>query len=142
MDGKRRVEERSREFRSNCRSAGRRESSIRSRVNSRSSFMFGRSKRTGLLLAAAVFLLAASGFFGMDRINAKADNEKTSAVQKYYTSIEIQDGDSLWSIAAQYKEKSGKTTGELVDELKQMNSLSEDTIHAGHYLVIPYYLED
>lgn len=100
------------------------------------------NSKTALFLAAFVFLLAASSFFGVDRINAKADSERTSAVEKYYTSIEIQDGDSLWSIASQYKAKSGKTTGELVDELKQMNCLSEDTIHTGHYLVIPYYMED
>ena len=45
----------------------------------------------------------------------------------------------LWSIAETYRTHSGKSAAEYVCDLKEMNSLSGDTIHAGHYLTIYYY---
>lgn len=89
----------------------------------------------------AVVIMLASSFFGMDLMNVQAEEPSKSSYQKYYTSIEIQSGDSLWIIAERYKANSGKSTEELVEELKRMNALGGDIIHAGHYLTVPYYAE-
>lgn len=112
------------------------------RVQKRGRFSSGRGKRIVPLLTTVIFLLAVSGFFGADLISAKAGDRQHPGFHKYYTSIQIKEGDSLWSIAKQYKTNSGKTTGEFVDELKRMNRLNEDTIHAGNYLTVSYYQED
>jgi hypothetical protein len=61
-----------------------------------------------------------------------------AAIERYYTSIEIQQGDSLWSIADKYCNNSGMTVTEYVKELKNMNGLKEDIIHSGHYLTVMY----
>ena len=59
-------------------------------------------------------------------------------LSKYYKTITIQPGDTLWSIATKYK-TSGSTTKEYVEELMQMNGLHNDNITSGMKLVITYY---
>ena len=61
--------------------------------------------------------------------------------QKLFTSIEIQYGDTLWTIAERYKNSDCQSTEEYVCELMQMNHLKDDRIVAGNYLMISYYNE-
>lgn len=91
-----------------------------------------------LISAVAVFALCAI-VTTVNLLSSQAEEQKSSPYHKYYTSIQIQDGDSLWSIAETYRTHSGKSAAEYVCDLKEMNSLSGDTIHAGHYLTIYYY---
>mgnify|MGYP000658189796 CR=1 FL=1 len=65
--------------------------------------------------------------------------EADTRPEKYYTSIHLKDGDTLWSIAQTYCADSEESVEEYVRELRQMNSLSDDHIDAGHYLTIRYY---
>ena len=58
---------------------------------------------------------------------------------KYYTSMEIQSGDTLWSIADEIASTYGLDTRKCVKELKFMNNLTGDTIHVGNYLTVFYY---
>ena len=60
---------------------------------------------------------------------SKASNEVNT--YKYYTSIEVQKGDTLWTIAQQYY-------ASYIEEVKDMNQLTSDTIHAGEYLTVSY----
>lgn len=61
---------------------------------------------------------------------------------KYYTSIEIQPGDTLWSIAAAYMSPEYDSVQDYIDEVKELNQLGPDHIHAGQYLTVPYYSRD
>ncbi len=55
--------------------------------------------------------------------------------QTTYESVYIDGGDSLWSIAQQYR---GTTdTGYFVTQLKALNGLSSDRIQAGSYILVP-----
>lgn len=67
-----------------------------------------------------------------------AGEEESSAV-RYYKSVCIESGDNLWSIADQYRQGSALTVEEYVKELKRMNNLREDIIHAGQYLTVVYF---
>ena len=80
---------------------------------------------------AAKILFSAAALFALCVI--------LTTVNPLSSQAEEQDGDSLWSIAETYRTHSGKSAAEYVCDLKEMNSLSEDTIHAGHYLTIYYY---
>lgn len=91
-----------------------------------------------LFTAVAVLILCAV-FTTINLLNSQAEEQKSGPYYKYYTSIQIQDGDSLWNIAEKYRIHSGKSAAEYVCDLKEMNSLSGDTIHAGHYLTVYYY---
>lgn len=86
-------------------------------------------------ISAAVLLLC----FCLSFIPQKPVQGQRSLYKKYYTSICLEEGDTLWSIALRYNVYSDKSTQEYVRELRRMNGLSDDTIHAGHYLTISYY---
>lgn len=58
---------------------------------------------------------------------------------KYYTSLEIQEGDTLWEIASEHITEEYASVTEYVNEIKVLNHLGDDSIHAGQYLTIPYY---
>lgn len=58
---------------------------------------------------------------------------------KCYKSVEIQKGDSLWSIAKTYYSSQWDSIEEYIEELKVFNGLHTDEIIAGHYIAVPYY---
>lgn len=59
--------------------------------------------------------------------------------EKYYTSIEIQPGDSLWSIASEYMSEEYESVQEYIEDIKELNGMGTDEIHAGKFIIIPYY---
>lgn len=71
-------------------------------------------------------------------ILSKATSEEAVSY-KYYTSIEIAYGDSLWSIAERYAGEEYATAGDYIHEVMEINHLQEEALIAGQYLVIPYY---
>lgn len=86
-----------------------------------------------------IFLsLAIAGLFavcGTSKASAAPDCEPV----RYYTSIKIEQGDSLWAIASRYKSES-ESTAEYIDEIIAMNQLSSEQITAGKSLMIYYYV--
>lgn len=91
------------------------------------------------MMIALLFFMVVSGFFGHSLMQVMAEEEESCTYHKYYTSIRLEEGDTLWSIAQEYNVHSEKTMEEYVRELRQMNSLLDDTIHAGNYLTVAYY---
>lgn len=91
-----------------------------------------------LLICAAVLLIGIN-IFGLMMMNVFAKEPSFFGREPRYTSIRIEEGDSLWSIADRYAASSPMNTSEYVQELKRMNRLTDDTIHAGHYLTVVYY---
>ena len=89
-----------------------------------------------LAMAAAVMVIVLSMILvSGNSIQAEEDDH---AVQMY-TSIQIQPGDSLWSIASVYADGHYSSIREYIEEAKFINELSCDTIHAYEYLLVPYY---
>lgn len=93
------------------------------------------------MMILALVVLIGSNFFGRSLMNVMAEEQEKPAVNRCYQSIAIQEGDSLWAIAKEYSAGTDYSVSEYVDELKQMNGLKEDTIHAGRYLTIVYFVE-
>lgn len=89
---------------------------------------------TAILLTFGVML--GSSLLASSRSNAAG---KDDILYKYYTSIQIQPGDTLWSLSEQYAVASKISQNDYVDELISMNHLSDTTIHTGDYLTISYY---
>ena len=109
---------------------------IRYRANRRRARALAK-KRMVLLLMTVLLITIGTMVFGSCFSLAK-DNS-TEPAYKYYTSITIQEGDSLWSIAEEYKTEHYDSTQDYIDELVVLNNLSSETIHAGQYLMIIYY---
>ena len=90
-----------------------------------------------ILLALA--LVSAVMIFVFCGDNAIQAEESTTAC-KQYTSITIYPGDSLWSIAVEHADGHYSSTQEYIDEVKQINHLTSDTINAFEHLIVPYYV--
>lgn len=70
---------------------------------------------------------------------AYADN---SATKTYcITSVQIKEGETLWSIASEYYSEEFKSIPSYIAEIKRMNGLSSDTLYAGNYLLVPQFTE-
>ena len=95
--------------------------------------------KKGFMVLVVVVIMLLSGFFRRSLMYVMAEEDADTTPEKYYTSIHLEEGDTLWSIAQTYCADSEESVEEYVRELRQMNSLSDDHIDAGHYLTVRYY---
>ena len=96
------------------------------------------AKQKMVLLLATVFVITiGSVIFGSIFSSAKNSDDDIQRY-KYYKSVVIEQGDSLWSIEQEYKAKD-VTTKEYVEELKELNALKSESIHEGQHLLVAYY---
>ena len=92
-----------------------------------------------ILCILTVFLVfGGCALFGNVLSSAHAGNAESPANFKYYTSIEIQPGDTLWDIAKAYITEDYESVPEYVQALKEINSLDTDDIEAGQNLIVAY----
>ena len=91
-----------------------------------------------IILLLAVLLILGSGMCGDALGNAMAEEPEETVRLTYYKSIRLESGDTLWEIAERYAPDTDLTTVQYVEKLRQMNSLKDDTIHAGNYLTVMY----
>lgn len=75
--------------------------------------------------------------FGTTHITS-AGTPETSR-NKYFTSIQVDEGTSLWEIAQEYMTEEYDSPGEYIKEVKAINHMKNDVIYGGSYLCIPYY---
>lgn len=94
------------------------------------------------LIVTILLILTCSTIFGKIFIKASYSEKDAPQGYKYYASIQIKEGDSLWSIAAEYAPSCAMDKETYVKELKAINKLHKDIIHAGQYLTIFYYSEE
>lgn len=90
------------------------------------------------VILSLVLILAISLLF--ISISTEANDMEHQPSYKYYKSIQISKGDTLWSIANDnYDSAHYKDINEYVTEVKQLNSLASDNIVAGSHIIVPYY---
>lgn len=94
-------------------------------------------KRLFLAVMAAVIVAGFSMFAGTGLVDAHDTNEKVMC--KYYKSIEITSGDTLWSIAKEHMTEEYDSVYEYIDEVMEMNNLESEQIQEGQYLTVAYY---
>lgn len=87
-----------------------------------------------LLLTTVVALLLVVAF-----TPARAEATDLHTPVRCVTSICIDEGETLWSIASEYHTAGEGSLNDYIETIKQTNHLSSDRIHSGGYLVIPYY---
>ncbi|MBO5352030.1 MAG: LysM peptidoglycan-binding domain-containing protein [Lachnospiraceae bacterium] len=90
-----------------------------------------------ILFMAVLFLFV---LYVMPERSAAAGNDSVRTYQ--IISVEIEEGDSLWSIATEYYSDEFLSVRSFITEIKRMNSLSSDTLYAGSYLLIPQYVTE
>lgn len=96
-------------------------------------------RRLLVLCIAAVFIVfGACAVFGNFLSSAHSSRSDNPVNFKYYKSVEIQPGDTLWDIAETYITEDYDSVSDYVEALKEMNSLSTDNIQAGQSLLVAY----
>ncbi|MBP5594414.1 cell division suppressor protein YneA [Pseudobutyrivibrio sp.] len=92
-------------------------------------------KRRKMMLFAGIL---AALIIGMISFSINASAEDSREVYTYYTSYEVQAGDTLWTIADQFMGPDFTNKTDFIANVKKMNHLSSDSITAGNYLIIEY----
>ena len=82
--------------------------------------------------AAIILVLAIAGGSFISRAQAPGETV-------YYTSIRIESGDSLWTLADTYADGNFESREAFIREVIRTNHLLDENINAGDYLIIPYY---
>lgn len=97
-------------------------------------------RRQKMILATVltVFIMICSMFFRSILSDAHGNRMEDPVDYKYYTSIQVEAGDTLSSIAKEYRSASDESTDDYIEALKNMNHLSSDEIHEGEYLMVAY----
>lgn len=96
-------------------------------------------KNIMLLILTTIVLSSLLVFFASMSIQASDMEHQQQVSYKYFKSIYISQGDTLWSIAEANMDEHYSNTSEYINEVKRMNSLTSDHIVCGSYLVVPYF---
>ena len=112
----------------NCRKSLSGRSNRRAHYRSRS----GISSVLGLLIAFVMI----SGIMMTDSFQSLAQSEPGQG--KFYKSITVEKGDTLWTIAEEYMTDDYESVEEYISALKEINNLSGDKILSGDKLIVAY----
>ena len=97
--------------------------------------LFGNFIRISLL---SVFVIATVFFFILKTpVQAQEEGE---TYFKYFETIRVEKGDSLWGYAQLYSQGSGKSLDAYIDEVCSINHISKHgTLRSGTTITVPYY---
>ena len=96
-------------------------------------------RRHMMMSLLTVFLvLGCSGiFFGF---KSKAQSSGEPIPCKYYKSVMVHSGDTIWDYADLYADREFYDSYDsYIKEVMNMNGLSNDHIQSGQYILVPYY---
>lgn len=95
---------------------------------------------TGVFAVSLVIFLSLA--FGTFFSSAHGNTEEEPVNYKYYKSIRIERGDSLWSIAEEYMGPEYASANDYINEIAEINNIASselDDLQEGDYLVVAYY---
>ena len=114
----------------------------RIRTLSRRRTLRNRARRQRELLTTALLLVFIAAtcilLLKLTAMRTEADRMNTP-LYKYYTTVEISSGDSLWSIAADHRGPGYENIRSYIDKIAAVNHLSGRYLVPGEKLCIPYY---
>ena len=94
------------------------------------------------IIAIAIIIMVSLGILLGTGISALASNDKTVGSYKYYKSICIEEGDTLWDIADEYIAGTDMSHDDYIQEICELNNIYKNEIHAGEYIIVSYYSSD
>lgn len=90
-----------------------------------------------IVLSIALFVILVLCFCNSKSVASDGSEE---VLYKYYKSVMIERGDSLWKISESYAENGYSNFEDYMDEIVFINNLNKESpLICGNYLVIPYY---
>lgn len=97
---------------------------------------YNMSKRQGILILGTILAIILLVFCITTKVKA-ANNYRGKDIR--VKSIMIEQGDTLWEIAKSHYSEEFRSIPEYIDQIKECNNITSDTIHTGMYLIVPYY---
>lgn len=77
---------------------------------------------------------------GFGTLLTRAEEPEGEPSYKYYTNVEIQNGDTLWGLADAYMDAEHyDSRTDYMNEVMNINHMVTDRLVAGQKLIIPYY---
>lgn len=100
-----------------------------------------RRKMVFTFFLTLVVIFGIGTFFGT--LLTRAKEPKGGPSYKYYTNVEIQSGDTLWSLADTYMDTEHyESRTDYMNEVMNINHMVTDCLVAGEKLIVPYYSPD
>ena len=112
---------------------------IRNRAKRKRARVVAKQKLLLLFVLSVLFIGVGGILIGNNFSSSQVNAENTSVEKRYYKSITIDAGVSLWSIANEYCSDYSMKTDEYISEIKRLNNLTSDEIHQGQKLMIIYF---
>jgi hypothetical protein len=110
------------------------------RINRRKAIQQQKQRRKMVLLFAVTLFLMFTIGFGFGSLLSRAQESKQPESYKYYTNLEIQKGDTLWTIADTYMDAMHYSShNDYMNEVMTINHLTSDRLIAGQKIIVPYY---
>lgn len=100
-----------------------------------------RIKRT-IAVSVMTLVLVAGLALTVNVIKSAAQDKDVQTTYKYFTSVVVEYGDTLYSLAEEHTEGYDVEINEYVEEVIHINHLEDETIQSGQYLVVPYFSHD
>ncbi len=103
-----------------------------------------RTHRKKVLLFFLTLIVMFGVGVGFGTLLAKAEEPETDSMYyKYYTSIKVEPGDTLWDLAELYMDdKHYDTRMDYIYEVININHMMTDRLTAGKKIIIPYYSDE
>ena len=94
-------------------------------------------KQRVLISALVVSLFIILAFFLWSSKSMAATEEPFF---KYYKSVQIQSGDTLYGLSEEYVNPQMNDVDSFIAEVRYINNLDEDSyLYEGNYIIVPYY---
>ncbi|MBQ7077763.1 MAG: LysM peptidoglycan-binding domain-containing protein [Lachnospiraceae bacterium] len=90
-----------------------------------------------LFLLIIVSLLIVLTIIKINKTNTKAFASLNGEYS--YSSVMVEEGDTLYSIARKYSTEYPGSTDAFIREVRTVNNLNSDNIYAGQYIIIPVF---
>ena len=96
--------------------------------------------RRRVVLSILALFLALIFALSYNVIISQANDGSDEVIYKYFTNYEISKGDTLWSIAEENIDyEFYDSVQDYVDEVLEINHLTDDTIKVGQCIIVPYF---
>ena len=92
-----------------------------------------------IILILTLITITCIVFLMLSVRSAEAEKREDAERYKYYTSIVVDPGESLWSIAEEHMTEEYANVYDYVSEIAEINHLKSEYLEAGRELCIPYY---
>lgn len=96
-------------------------------------------QRRKMCLFALTFAIVIIAGISFGSVHSYARQTRNVERTKCYKSVMIESGRTLDDLASENMSVEFKTRQAYIDEVKFINHLTDDIIHAGAYIIVPYY---